>query len=1279
MNRKNAPSIDPDDCDFDFQILDVTISYSERNHKLNRKESFTYIHGNTENGNTVIVQCVGYKPYFYLSLPESALYDEKRNYISEIENKLQSIETTSYNKELPKKELASIRYVYKKPLVGFRNNEPMKVIRFRFHTLNAYWSYRRALLTLFPPPTKNEIENGIYRNEFVICESKEIPEEYKFLNEKFLICGGWIRLPKGRYELLDSDLFPSTSQYCWTIDESVIEPLNDKKTIAPVLIDSFDIETRSENPNSMPNPHNINDFIVSIAHVLQWSNEPEKMDYIVWTWYPSNKNSNSNNVFNVETNSHVSFPTVNKLKQPLEKRNIIVKEYKSEKDMLIQWIDWWKKLSSDVIIGWNIYGFDLQWLYTRMETLQLESSSFCWGRLSNIKTVKQSISIGRKINNMNYIITPSFGRIFIDDLFLYKADLTIRLKSYSLNFVAETFLKEGKANVHYSEIDSLFHGSNENRGRLLWYNVHDSYLVLKLFNRGRHWMKSINIARATHILLNHICTRGQQVRVYSSLHYLCLQKNYFLYRPYYHPLLDDFNTEDDLISTSSNHSNFYTSLYQSKDNINDNNIENDDIIEDDIYNNDIDTIDNDFDMDINNNLSLKDNTIKNHLNNKRNFQQFRNNSNNKNQKRYTGGYVMKPKIGMYHNIIILDFNSLYPNLQISYGIDPSLMVIDPKYDNLPNIEYLDIYINKQTKFRFVQKQNGIVVENLKNLIANRNIAKSLVSLYSKRIQYESNILKDILFQFKYTNEEECKRCELKNIVSSLLKNNIHFESLHSNMIDYIIIIQKQWNCELELLKESIRDFNFTIYNDDDFIHFIDELKKYKDQSSTKKEFIQTIIQRLEYLEKLYSSYANNKIEVMTIIENIMNDIGMFENDMNNFNSEQNELKACANSNYGFFGSGDIHFDNNTGQLYRDGVMSIKSISASITSKGRESIEKTKKIAEEKIPKSEVIYIDTDSIFWNALLPNTDEALKYSFTLAKELAKEINIHFTGTMNIVHEKTARHIILYMGKCYAMLKYESLQEVQGKIDIKGLQIAKRNTCKYVATLGNTIMNQILHSQDLEEMKKYVQNELTLLTQIDFETIRNRYIEAKKNLENFKNIKIRAIKDKDERAISICDKKISNFETESELLYMNLTELYEPFSIYVKLNDNPSNYKGSTIGHVELAKRLEQRCPGMGPKAGDSIQFLYYYKNGYYDYQDKLKMKDRIEEFDYVLNHSEYKLDIAWYLKNQILKMIQTIFSPILTDSTILLKKIIEDQELKQNGFLNSESFLALINKNK
>jgi DNA polymerase elongation subunit (family B) len=118
---------------------------------------------------------------------------------------------------------------------------------------------------------------------------------------------------------------------------------------------------------------------------------------------------------------------------------------------------------------------------------------------------------------------------------------------------------------------------------------------------------------------------------------------------------------------------------------------------------------------------------------------------------YEGAIVLHPKPGIYDDapISVLDYASLYPSSMISENISHDTIVLDSKYDNLPGYEYVDITydlfkgkgddkkkIGEQTcRFaQFPNSEKGLLPRILQKLLKQRKSTR-------KKITWKTIILK----------------------------------------------------------------------------------------------------------------------------------------------------------------------------------------------------------------------------------------------------------------------------------------------------------------------------------------------------------------------------------------------------------------------------------------------------------------------------------------------------------------------------------------------------------
>lgn len=1301
--RQYNPSCD----DFLFQVLDVNMGFDtqqkqpwgkkdkeegneNKKPKWGVKETIVYVHGVTDGGETACVQFRGYQPCFYLSMPEKEgiLWAEKL--MADMED-CEDVDT--------REDAFSWQVVYRLPTVGFTNEEKRPFIFFQFTNLPTYFSFRKYLSERFPPPTRLQVERGEYLNDVILCEAYSV-EQMKFMDWTHIVSAGWVRLPATTYDFLEER---SIAMHNWFANE--LEGVQDKQNIPPVLIDSVDIEQiRHISDMAMPDPTDRRDCCVSIGHALQPSDRSTPPYYIVWTWIhpqrklcqvckrkpavwgvvadripsrcPACRKPEDTLMGKVSNDKYYEIPSQDHDGKPFPFKNLVVMAYDSEEEMLWKWVLWWsgRLVSSDVVIGWNIYGYDLRAIYQRIEVFPgIQERAKVWGRLIGWQTKLKVTQIESKAISFNkYHLTPSPGRIYIDDLVLFQRDVTLRLHDFKLETVAQHFFKTGKDPIHYSEIKKRFYGNPREFGELLAYNVKDCDLVLRLFLHASHWPKVVNVARVNRVLLDLLCPRGQQLRVYGGFHYVAQKNGYVVWRPHYHPLLDGGamagvqpkkqkgHEEDGDIDGVVEMWNRFMYIRSAKGcapsmrTIQSRPVE---VDEDEIviprrkreYGAPLSTGNitslgwmgpEDEKRDTRTStgskrFGLKDvDMLEKGIGKKRDLDGGSNTPSKKkkeNTKGFEGGFVMDPKRGFWENIPTLDFNSLYPNIMITYKFDPALLVLDvERYgpQACPDVEYIEIRFDEHTVFYFAKGRwvtdangnrtfkdfQGVMIQHTANLIAARKVAQGVMGSFATRVENERKRLVRILYDidrewalkllagFLESEKDETKkkkislalsdggtddrrvkllirycklgtlterarscpkrpadhpliacriREEFETALSALLPSTVEWEKMSANLVrGEPLSLEETFAEQAKFLKEGT-----TNQND----RGLELFKNYVfgGTNPIKKDIVRISLEILaEYLKKKDNTDVLAECLLLT---------DRFVSEHTNYNSKQNELKVGCNSTFGFLGAGGIvtyEADPNClvcywtkcahghpvklcktgcaakvscdhGVLKRKGMMPVMPISACVTFIGRLSIERSKNYVETKYPGWKVLYADTDSLFIDMQLPKTHEGLVQSFTLAKKVAAEITALFPGSMRIVHEKTARVLILYESKCYVLDKYESIDDV-GKLEIKGLQVTKRDCALFVNKLGKKALEMIVRKRDVEAAKHYVVKTLA----------------------------------------KVVDGKYT------------LKQLADKFVIYKKLAKKTYD---NAVGHAKLAERINARKPGLGPKTGESVKFLY------------------------------------------------------------------------------------------
>lgn len=267
-------------------------------------------------------------------------------------------------------------------------------------------------------------------------------------------------------------------------DWKTLKPVDDD-TLAPFKIASFDIECYSDS-GTFPDPDNPNDVVFQIA---------------------------------VTTNlGEQECLTLGKASG--------CKCFATEKELLQGFKDYLVELDPDVITGWNIFGFDLEYVYKRMIINKCELDSFCMGRrrMDPVKYVTKQLASSALGQNVLKMV-PMSGRYIFDLFQVIKAEH--KLESYSLNNVSLEFLGDRKNDMPIKQLFKMFRDS-EDLTEVADYCKKDTELPLKLMEKLYTFENLVEMAKATWVPLNFLSERGQQIKVFSQIAKKARELNFFI-------------------------------------------------------------------------------------------------------------------------------------------------------------------------------------------------------------------------------------------------------------------------------------------------------------------------------------------------------------------------------------------------------------------------------------------------------------------------------------------------------------------------------------------------------------------------------------------------------------------------------------------------------------------------------------------------------------------------------------------------------------------------------
>jgi DNA polymerase delta subunit 1 len=196
----------------------------------------------------------------------------------------------------------------------------------------------------------------------------------------------------------------------------------------------------------------------------------------------------------------------------------------SESKLLMEWKKLMMRLNPDVLIGYNIYGFDMEYVWNRcIENNIKDDFAFGLGRKINRKSslIKQELSSSALGEN----ILKYFDMDGIVTIDLFKVmQREQKLDSYKLDNVASIFLGDKKDDLKPQEIFAKFKGTSADRCVIAKYCIQDCALVNRLLHKLKILENNIGMGNVCLVPLNYLFRRGQGIKIFSLIAKKCMDK-----------------------------------------------------------------------------------------------------------------------------------------------------------------------------------------------------------------------------------------------------------------------------------------------------------------------------------------------------------------------------------------------------------------------------------------------------------------------------------------------------------------------------------------------------------------------------------------------------------------------------------------------------------------------------------------------------------------------------------------------------------------------------------
>ena len=254
--------------------------------------------------------------------------------------------------------------------------------------------------------------------------------------------------------------------------------------------------------------------------------------------------------------------------------------YTDERELLVNFFNWFNEIDPDIIIGWHVIGFDLFFLDNKCRELGINL---------DISRSNGRVSLRQRKPSGYFIFVT--GRVVIDGPSMLRASF-FNFEDFKLETVAQELLGTGKTITpdenKIEEIDRLF---KEDKLGLAEYNLQDAILVTDIFKKTGLIELSVRRAQISGLLMDQL---GMMTAAFDHFYLPKLHRAGFVA-----PNLKDIQTTEHA----------------------------------------------------------------------------------------AGGYVIDPEPGIYENVVVLDFKSLYPSIVQTFKIDPYSLLMK----NVDTIETLNGY------------------------------------------------------------------------------------------------------------------------------------------------------------------------------------------------------------------------------------------------------------------------------------------------------------------------------------------------------------------------------------------------------------------------------------------------------------------------------------------------------------------------------------------------------------------------------------------------------------
>ncbi len=458
------------------------------------------IFGLNKNNESVFILVNDFRPYVYLELPyiQNLNWGEAKSKVQSISSKIDEVcgkfKPIERKFELKKKLYYAKKHKNKEDKLE-DNLYPFLKCHFKSTTDLKQFTYKmRVPLTV----------GGVGKVNLKTHESDANPI-LQFMCMKNLKPASWFKFAGYKIEKDDEKMSSCCHEYVSSWKNFI--PI-EKNTVSSPLIMGFDIEVNSSNPNVAPQHHLPDDKIFQISCVVCRNGDKEETYKKYILSLGKNKKGELVDLIPEKVGEDVE-----------------IRLFDTESDLLMGFNEIVNEINPQIICGYNIFGFDLPYIYNRTKlnaiTSMFDQLSFIKGHHAKETKIEWSSS-AFKNQNFTYLDAP--GRLWIDMLPIIQRDY--KLENYKLKTVSDFFLGQTKDPLTHKGIFKCYRlFTPETLSVVAKYCVKDSELVVKLFEKLQIWIGLTEMSNTCNTPIFTLFTQGQQIKIFSQVYKKCMADN----------------------------------------------------------------------------------------------------------------------------------------------------------------------------------------------------------------------------------------------------------------------------------------------------------------------------------------------------------------------------------------------------------------------------------------------------------------------------------------------------------------------------------------------------------------------------------------------------------------------------------------------------------------------------------------------------------------------------------------------------------------------------------